>query len=142
MREILFRGKRTDDGEWIEGYYCPCCFGRFPCRPAIVPKDRMDDGSWEPKEIIPETVGQYIGLTDKNGTKIFEGDVVRTKYGRPCIVIWFASKREVGWDLQVVPTQEGLKYKAPSVNDLYLPENLEVVGNIHDNTNREAEAYT
>ena len=41
MREILFRGK-TPKGKWIEGYFCPCSFGRFPCTPAIIGKERMD----------------------------------------------------------------------------------------------------
>lgn len=76
MREILFRAKRKDNGEWVYGYFSPCCFGRFPCTPAIIPKDKMDSGSWEPKEIIPETVSEFTGLT-VNGVKIFEGDIIR-----------------------------------------------------------------
>lgn len=83
MREILFKGKRIDNGEWIEGYYCPCVFGRFPFIPAIIIKEDMDNGHWHPVEIIPSTIGQYTGLTDKNGKKIFEGDVVSTDLERP-----------------------------------------------------------
>lgn len=64
MREILFRGKQVDNGKWVEGFYCPVCFGYFPCRPAIVSKEKIDSGCWQPQEVIPETVGQFTGLYD------------------------------------------------------------------------------
>ena len=81
MREILFRGKREDNGEWIEGYLVR--------RPAAIqvgdrsspwaidrpPNDPDDSG--EVCFVDAGTVGQFTGLTDKNGRKIFEGDVVR-----------------------------------------------------------------
>lgn len=66
MREILFRGKRKDTGEWVYGDLV---------RPLKdEPAGIVDDGLYVP--VIQDTVGQYIGLEDKNGRKIFEGDIV------------------------------------------------------------------
>ena len=123
MREILFRGKRRDTGEWSYGSLQ--CFKGFS----------IFDNVWNSFVIVDsKTVGQFTGLIDKNGNKIFEGDIVKTKYGRLCIVVWFSSQVHNGWDLETIRTVGNCAYtKYPDAVDLYKKENLEVIGNIHDN---------
>lgn len=84
-------------------------------------------------EIDPATVGQFTGLTDNNGKRIYEGDIVATKYGRLCIVEWFDSQNQHGWDLYPIHTVDNLKHRVPDKYDLWLPKNLEIIGIIHDN---------
>ncbi|MGN0500045.1 MAG: YopX family protein [Ruminococcus sp.] len=129
MRKILFRGKRESDGKWIYGLYTDrSVYGTdFPC---IMPlRMEKDDGDWA---IISETVGQFTGLTDKNGNKIFEGDIVRTKkYGkivRHCNVNGYDTFKIV-----YVPAIFRIENKYRGFNLVGNETDYEVIGNIHDN---------
>lgn len=115
MREILFRGKHIHslkanehlDGTWVYGYLCD--------------KNYINSPELEGELLIdPSTVGQYTGLTDKNGKRIFEGDVVRLPsiYGSGYANVEFC----------------GTNFKAIGESFAYrISGNMEIVGNVHDN---------
>lgn len=141
MREILFRGKKHN-GTWAYGIlihvdtYCCILEDEEKVHPMNYPYLDDELGTFDGKAtpVNPETVGEYTGLVDKNNVKIYEGDIVRTKYGRLCIVVWFASPQHNGWDLTPVDTIENILYtKCPDLYDIYKRDNLKVIGNIHDN---------
>ena len=130
MREILFRGKHYKTGKWCYGipFKDPVsgCEGAY--YPQIIPEEHGAHRYIYREFVIDETIGQYTGLTDNNGVKIFEGDIVRVNQSNYTVIFntlggcaEFALKESADVD---VPFSFGFDY----VN---VP--MEVIGNIYDN---------
>ncbi len=126
MREILFRGKQVGNGEWIEGYYFK--------KPKLNDKDTMkhciSDLPPFGSMVDPETVGQYTGLTDKNGTKIFEGDIIEC-FSEGVRAQGAVQQRKDGMWIIYPAWQKHIMWGlCPDEN---MQTEVEVIGNIHDN---------
>lgn len=126
-REILFKAKRKDNGEWVEGYYVKTTIGNdvTPIDVIFVPFKVSRNEKWGWIKIDSDTLCQYTGLTDKNGKKIWENDIVRNKKGDIGVAQWFEEHAAfMIWN----KTKNCVCYLAE--NDF---SKIEVIGNVFDN---------
>ena len=137
MREILFRGKRSDNGNWIQG----SLFVRIG-EPYIIPLAIITSKA----KVDHETVGQFTGLTDKNGKRIFEGDILQYSIEEDQAVFVGAVKfgefnpdggallnTNVGFYVELVDQEGKRTYMRKDIGFWVKFRGVEVIGNIHDN---------
>ena len=126
MREIIFRGKRLDNGEWAEGFYIShlnACHYIIPFRTGGY--EAMDNSFYVHKwfEVDPSTVGQYTGRQCKNG-KVFDGDIGKNIDG-VFLVYWDEEKAAFVMRFLEYP------FETLYLEEMY--DDTEIIGNIHDN---------
>lgn len=145
MRKIIFRGKGIIGGKWCEGHLVTC---KNNGRAFITELIEVDEDSWLYWEVDPATVGQYTGLTDNNGTKIFEGDIVAFTFHSDLVEHAHLEERPEITENHVILFHDGSFW----MNRIVVPDSLtaqlygrrvvleslwkhhiEVIGNIHDN---------
>ena len=143
MREILFRGK-MDNGEWVYGSFCTDALEQFNGLCGVDGFIRLYDkakGKMQTYEVDRETVGQYTGLNDKNGKRIFEGDMIKpfddeidkmvVEFHNGQFLLCLYGERgymtEYGWE------EEG-NYGCFEAEPLSsYGDDIEIIGSIHDN---------
>ena len=125
MREIIFRGKRLQGGNWVEGYFFKSDINKIEResgKATLIFTPDCDTFIMVPEchnsfMVVSDTVGQYTGMKDKNGKRVFEGDILSLRTGRP----------------HVVRFEDGAFVLENTAIPVSFANKFEVVGNIHDN---------
>lgn len=136
MREIKFKGKRVDNGEWIKGsLIIDDSSGKYYISLSINESDKVgQDGCLYVVscEVIPETVGQYINQKDNKGIDVYDGDILQEFYGETFIVSWL--ENESGFVLSD-ENQDNCENTFDWLGEDGECLMLEIISNIHDNSN-------
>lgn len=146
VREILFRGKRKDNGEWVEAFsICKCKLGdewvyylgasqnsvmKMDMNYNLISAETLDDFLFY--AIDPETIGQFTGRVDKNGNRVFEGDIIRITAFAPNIFVGV-----ILWDdhdqCYLIVKDPSEQIHIDDFGNYGKPSYYEVIGNIYDN---------
>ena len=135
MREILFRGKRCDNGEWVQGFYVRADhhWHKNGIHKDWIALGASANGGWfalhNKYAVKKESISQFTGLTDKNGKKIFEGDVVKVLQGKDKGIACVGFENGA---FMLYP-QTGNIYERTLWEYWYNDWEVEIIGNIHDN---------
>lgn len=158
MREILFKAKRIDNGEWVKGHLIQSPYMGEVRSWISTPEDKTRlraiatyYGDWRAVEVSTDTICQYTGLTDKNGNNIWENDILmfhsnKNDLAKACYGEFYVVDVEtlekidtvIGWHYEVIETDaiskcEPFNISMPLTNDYIKTCELEVIGNIFDN---------
>ena len=138
MREILFRGKRLQGGNWVEGYFFKSDINkreRESGKATLIFTPDCDTFIMVPEchnsfMVVSDTVGQYTGLKDKNGKRIFEGDIIKWDYAYN-----EGKSYQVRYDVGGACFSASREHNGDNTSTIFYndAQYTEIIGNVHDN---------